>query len=265
VAHGHLVVSLDRRPPSDGYKPAWSVDLRQPGALFEACEGADAVVHLAAHIAPGLASDCDTFNDNVALTYNVLKAAAVQKVRRAVIASSIGAYGYLYGRAGEAPLYLPIDEDHPCRPTDPYGLSKLVGETACEAFADAGAMSIASLRLPGVNYDPSFRRIEGFMKDPAYRKPGFWTYIDARDAAAAFRLSLEAEFIGHRIFNVAAPTSNMREPTPELIRRFFPSLRDIRRADSSNWSGMSSARAERELGFRACFVWENELGRPAAV
>ncbi|MBA2689734.1 MAG: hypothetical protein H0U63_02905 [Burkholderiales bacterium] len=94
------------------------------------------------------------------------------------------------------------------------------------------------------------------MKDPAYRRAGFWTYVDVRDAAAACRLAIEATFSGHRIFNVAAPTSNMREPTQELIRRFFPELNDIRSEQDANWSGLDSTRAERELGFRARHTWE---------
>ena len=77
TAHGHTVHSLDRRPHPGGHKPSWSADLREPGALYEACQGADALVHLAAHQAPGLTSDCVTFNDNSSMTYNALKAAVM--------------------------------------------------------------------------------------------------------------------------------------------------------------------------------------------
>lgn len=140
--------------------------------------------------------------------------------------------------------------------TDPYGLSKLVGETLADSFALQGGMGIASLRLPGINYDPAFKRIFSLMHDPGFRRPGFWTYVDVRDAAVACRLAIEASFGGHRVFNIAAPTSNMREPTVELISRYFPELRDIRCRDGGNWSGMDCARAERELGFCARHTWE---------
>jgi nucleoside-diphosphate-sugar epimerase len=259
-AHGHEVLSLDRRPHPQGHKPSWSVDLLNPGSLFEACEGAAGVIHLAAHIAPGLTTDCATFNDNVAMTYNVFRAAAQCGVGRAVFASSVAAYGYLYGLPGEAPDYLPVDEDHACQPTDPYGLSKVAGERIAEAFALRDGMQVASLRLPGVNYDPEFRRIRSLLNDPGFRRPGFWSYIDVRDAAVLCRLAIEADFKGHRVFNAAAPSSNMREPTLELIGRFMPGLKDIRRGAEDNWSGIDSSRAERELGFRAQHVWER---RPA--
>lgn len=257
--HDHEVLSLDRAPHPDGYRPSWVADLTDPGALYEACANAGGIVHLAAYIAPNLTSDTNTFNTNVALTYNVLKVAADLGVSRVVIASSISAYGFLYGPMDWTPDYLPVDENHGCRPVDSYGLSKVVGETVADSFVRSHDMRIVSLRFPGVNYDPTFQRIKGFMSNPMHRKRGFWSYIDVTDAAIACRLALETSADGHRIYNVAAPTSNMREPTPDLIRRFFPDLKDLRRSDHTNWCGIDSSKAERELGFRAQATWERIL------
>jgi nucleoside-diphosphate-sugar epimerase len=259
VAHGNAVLSLDRHPHPDGIKPSWTVDLRDPGALYEACMGADAMVHLAAHPAPGLTTECATFNDNTAMTYNALKAARDCRLSSVVIASSIAAYGFIYSDPARVPDFLPLTEDHPCRPTDPYGLSKVAGEAVADSFCLAGIPSISSFRMPGVNYDPTFKRIADFMKTPELRKFGFWTYIDARDAARACRLALERALPGHRVYNVAAPTSNMREPTPELIARFLPTVRDIRRSDAGNWSCMDSGRIAAELDFVAEHTWEKHL------
>ena len=257
TANGHDVLCLDRKPHPEGFRPSWTVDLLNAGSLYEACAGASAIIHLAAHIAPNLSSDCNTFNENTCMTYNVLKVASDYKIDRVVIASSIASYGYLYGLHGQTPDYLPLDEAHPCRPVDAYGLSKVVGETIADSFALRDGMSIASLRLPGVNYDPAFERIRRLMSDPAFRRPGFWSYIDVRDAALACRLAVEASFNGHRIFNIAAPSSNMREATSELIKRFMPDLMDIRNRQDGNWSGIDSGKAERELKFRAEYTWEH--------
>jgi nucleoside-diphosphate-sugar epimerase len=258
-AHGYEVLNLDRVPHPGGFRPSWTVDLTDPGALHEACANAGGIIHLAAYIAPNLTSDSATFNSNVALTYNVLKAASDMAVPRVVIASSISAYGFLYGPASWTPDYLPIDENHPCRPVDSYGLSKIVGETIADSFARRDGMTIVSLRFPGVNYDASYQRIKTFMSDPGYRRTGFWSYLDVRDAAAACRLSLEAKLSGHHVFNAAAPASNMREPTAELIRRFYPELKDVRRSDRTNWCGIDSSKAERDLGFRPERAWEQYL------
>lgn len=259
-AHGYEVLSLDRKPHPGGHRPSWTVELRDAASVYQACTGAGALVHLAAHIAPNLASDTATFNDNVALTYNALKAAADMGVRRVVFASSIAAYGFLYGAPGRTPDYLPVDEAHPCAPTDPYGLSKVVAETIADSVARrAVGMSIASLRFPGINYEPSYERIKRLMADPGFRRSGFWSYIDVRDAAAACRLAIEAPLSGHRVFNVAAPGSNMREPTRKLIERYFPAAGNPRRHGDGNWSGIDSTRAETELGFRAGHGWEQIL------
>ncbi len=118
AAAGHDLLNLDRKPHPDGFRPTWVADLRSEGSLYQAFAGAGGVIHLAAHIAPGLAPDSDTFNDNVMLTYNVFKAASDMGVARVVFASSIGAYGYLYGPVGTAPDRLPVDETHRCIPVD---------------------------------------------------------------------------------------------------------------------------------------------------
>jgi nucleoside-diphosphate-sugar epimerase len=255
-ARGYDVLSLDRKPHPDGHKPAWVVDLLEPGNLYQACAGRDGVVHLAAHIAPGLTSDCATFNDNVSVTYNVLKAATDSGIKRIAIASSVAAYGLLYGPRGLQPEYLPIDEHHPARPVDPYGLSKVVGEALGESFARKPGTSIFSLRLPGINYDPEYERVRRLTADPAFRAPGCWSYIDVRDASLACVLAIESGLAGHHVLNVACVTSNMRESTGELAARLFPGV-TVRNEQPTNWSGIDSSAIETLLGFRSRHRWED--------
>lgn len=259
---GFSVLSLDRRPHPTGHRPSWTVDLLNSGDLYEACKGAWGLVHLAAHIAPGLASDANTFGDNTRMTYNALHAALDMGVRRCVLASSTAVYGYLYGLHGSAPRYLPADELHPQKPVDPYGLSKVVCERIAESFAqNFPDASICSLRFPGINYDPAFERVMRLRSDPGFRAPGFWAYVDARDAARAVLLAIQKEAIGHHAYNIACKSSNMVEPTRDLIGRYFPSMTDIRNRSTTNWSGIDSTAAETELGFVAEHRWENaELG-----
>jgi nucleoside-diphosphate-sugar epimerase len=255
TAAGHDLFGVDR-VTNPALRPSWVCDLNRTGDLFEALAGAEAVVHLAAIPAPNLAPDSVTFGNNVSATYNILKVASDLKIRKVVVASSIAAYGFLYSGKMIHPQYLPLDENHPCQPTDSYGLSKLVGETIADSFATQTGASIASLRLPGINFDPEFRLMRERLSNPQYRLPGFWTYIDARDAAEACRLGIEAAPPGHTIFNVGAPTSNMREPTDELLKRYLPGVRKNKTGLVGNWSGMDSGKAERILGFRAQHVWE---------
>lgn len=262
AAAGHDILGVDRVADLS-VRPSWVCDLGHAGDLFEAFAGAEAVVHLAAIPAPNLAPDSVTFNNNASATYNVLKVAADLKIRKVVVASSIAAYGFLYARKLPQPKYLPLDEDHPCHPTDLYGLSKVVGETIANSFAAQTEASIVSLRLPGINFDPEFGLVKERLRNPRYRMPGFWTYIDVRDAAEACRLALEAAPAGHTIFNAAAPSSNMREPTDDLLKRYLPSVKKNKAGLVGNWSGMDSSKIERVLGFRARHVWESSIQSPA--
>jgi len=107
-----------------------------------------------------------------------------------------------------------------------------------------------------MNFDPEFKLLKERLGNPPYRLPGFWTYVDVRDATEACRLALEHAVPGHTILNIAAPTSNMREPTDELLSRYLPSVRKKRHDLVDKWSGMDSGKAEQLLGFRARHVWE---------
>src|SRR3954466_2058617 len=131
---GYEVLSLDRAAPSSDICASLIIDLTRADDLSRALKNADAVLHLGAYQAPGIVSDPETFSNNVAASYNVLHAAAENGVRRVVLASSTGAFGFLYARKPFPPDSLPLDEQHPCRPQDPYGLSKLVAETTADAF-----------------------------------------------------------------------------------------------------------------------------------
>jgi nucleoside-diphosphate-sugar epimerase len=262
AAAGHDILGVDR-VANPSLRASRVCDLSRTDDLLEAFAGAEALVHLAAIPAPNLAPDGVTFNNNASAAYNVLKVAADSKIRKVVVASSIAAYGFLYARTMPQPKYLPLDEDHPCQPTDPYGLSKLVGETIADSFATETGASIASLRLPGINFDPEFRLLKERLSNPRYRLPGFWTYIDVRDAVAACRLGLEAAPAGHSIFNVAAPTSNMREPTDDLLKQYLPGVAKSKSGLVGNWSGMDSSKAGRILGFRAEHLWERYVQNSA--
>jgi hypothetical protein len=58
---------------------------------------------------------------------------------------------------------------------------------------------------------------------------------------------------------VAAPTSSMREPTVELIEKHLGQGVPVKTTGAGNWSGVSSAKAEKLLGFKARYGWEHFL------
>lgn len=257
--HGYEVLSLDRVPPQTKLCSSWLADLTRSGDLYEALKEADGIIHLGAYQAPNLAPDAETFSNNVTATYNVLKASSDLDIKRVVIASSTAAFGFLYAQKPFLPDYLPLDENHLCKPQDPYGLSKLVGEKIADSFASIHEITIASLRFPGVNFDLSYQSFKERWQDPSFRIGRLWSYIDARDAATTCRLALEASFKGPEVFLVAAPTSTVAEPTDELIRRYLPGTKKVKEGLKGNWSGVDSTKAQKVLGFKAQHVWENYL------
>src|SRR2546422_678936 len=257
AAHGHEVVGVDRAGA-----PVIA-DLLDVRALEKIVRGADAIVHLARARFPYTASgydaaariwhkpdplgDAERFTANVAMTYNVLSAAFAAGVKRLVLGSSFAVYGFYYPSRPMVPDYLPIDEAHPRRPDDAYGLSKLAGEELAEGFARKGSMQIASLRFPGVAGDDhaAFLKVQSL----ALRGPGgMGTWIDARDGAAACRAALENAFEGHEAFNICAPTTLLDMQTREV----FPEVTDIRTHAAGNWAGYDARKAEKMLGFKAC-------------
>ena len=267
IAAGYEVLNLDAVPPREKLCESWTADLTRSGDLFEALDGADSVIHLAAYQSANEAADSAVFGNNVTSSYNVLRAAAQTGIRRVVMASSVAAYGFIYAPQIWEPETLPLDEDYPCRPMDSYSLSKVFGERLADSFVATSEMSVASLRISGINFDPSYASFPERWRDPARLLGGFWAYVDARDTAEACRLAVEADIGGHRVYNIAAATSHNPTPTEELVRKFFPGTR-IRDGMTGCWGGLDVARARDELGFAAGHRWRDCLrpdGTPIAA
>ena len=118
-------------------------DVRDGAAMAEivAAFAPEAVVHFAGLKAVGesMTAPLAYFDVNVGGTIALLKALQGSACRRFVFSSSATVYG--------DPDYLPIDEAHPLRPTNPYGRSKLQIEGILQDLAagDPG-WSVAALR-----------------------------------------------------------------------------------------------------------------------
>ena len=260
LANGYQVLSLDRVPPREKLCTSWLADLRHSGDLFEAMRESYGVIHLGAYQAPNLAPDAETLSNNVSATYNVLRAAADVRVKKVVIASSTAAFGFIYAKNLWAPEYLPLDEDHPSKPQDSYGLSKVLGEHIADSIVAVHEdMTVSSLRFPGVNFDLSYESFKERWRNPRSRTSGFWTYIDARDAAMTCRLALEAKFTGHEVFIASAAKNCMIQPTIELIKKYLPHGAKIKKVSGTHWSCVDSAKARRMLGFKPQHLWQDYL------
>jgi nucleoside-diphosphate-sugar epimerase len=274
LVQGFDVLATDTARPETNLCRFVAADLVNEEALQGIFTGAVAVVHLARRRfpytengfdpasgrwkTPDVSGDARRFNDNTAMTYNVLSAAAVAGVKKIVCGSSLAVYGFFYPATETTPDYLPLDENHPRRPQDPYGLSKLVGEHMCDAFSRKAEVQIASLRFSGIYAAENAAVLAARKKNPTIRGAGsLWSYVDFRDAAAACRFALQANFAGHEAFNVCAPTTIMDEPTDELIRRYLPKVKRVTGGPEPNWCGYDTRKAESVLGFTARHRFQN--------
>lgn len=124
-------------------------DIRDRILLRKAMSGVDLVYHLAAqsNVLGAVRGLDDSFETNVAGTYEVLKAAAAAGVKRVIFSSSREVYG--------EPVSLPVPENAPISPKNAYGVSKAAGEMYCRLFGSAG-LEVIVLRLANV-YGPRDR------------------------------------------------------------------------------------------------------------
>ena len=100
----------------------------------------DAVMHFAAFIEAGesMLSPELYFDNNSAKTLTLLHAMLRHRVSRLVFSSTAAVYG--------DPTRLPVAEDNPLEPTNPYGESKLIVERMLAWFHAAHSLRYASLR-----------------------------------------------------------------------------------------------------------------------
>lgn len=256
VAHGYDVLSVDRIAPLDPTTPYRLADVTDLGHVYGCLLDADAAVHLGAIPRPGFDPNEVLFRTNMMGTYNVLEVAANLGITRVILASSMSVLGYPFYYRPFAPSYVPIDENHPLQPQDPYGLTKRLGEELAQGFARHTKMTIVSLRYVWIHTQNSFKeQLVPLQDDPAAGAAHLWSYIDARDAAQATRRAIEADLSGHHPFFIAAPNTFMKMPTVDLMRDFYPDT-PLRSGLNGNESLLNSRRAEELLGFRAAYTWE---------
>lgn len=157
---GYRVTALDIVPPSQA--SLLDAELKRPGISYvwksvqdiqpDDIEGHSVVVHMAAQPDTPLAFDSPryTVSQNIDGTVALLEA-----LRRAACVSRVVFAGS--GNEIGRPLYLPIDEEHPLTPHNPYGFSKAAAELAMWAWHRAYDVPVVVMAT-GVVIGPHMRR-----------------------------------------------------------------------------------------------------------
>ena len=176
----------------------------------------DAVLHFAAYALVGesMGDSLKYFDNNVTGGVNLLKAMVAAGCTRLIFSSSCATYG--------VPDALPIEEDMPQRPTNPYGQSKLMFEQMANWLAETKGFRPTFLRyfnaagaIPeenlGEDHDPETHLIPNVLNvalgkadavevyGTDYPTPDgtcIRDYIHLEDLASAHVLALEKEALG---------------------------------------------------------------------
>lgn len=261
IARDRDVTVLDRAQAPEGVAFA-PVDIMDLPALRRALKGHDAIVHLAGIDLDFAVAQDDTMRVNALGSWHVLQAAEELGIRRVILCSSVCASGVNEVRADFPPLYLPVDEDHPCRPNTAYGLSKLALEAMGAGFARRG-MEVVSLRPTLVMFDDIVDSVVARASDQAHRS--LFYYVTPEDAARGFRCAVDAAEVRDGAFFLTADDSCRAEPTLDWLPRMIGARPSIRhearyRADprASVFSGES---ARLHLGFAPRSNWNEIVAR----
>lgn len=128
-------------------------------------EGFDGLIHLAAFKAAGesmIKPEKYSVN-NICGTINILNSALTAGISKIVFSSSAAVYG--------SPEYLPIDEQHPGRPENYYGFTKLEIERFLSWYDSLKGVRYAALRyFNAAGYDVE-GRVSGLERNPANLLP----------------------------------------------------------------------------------------------
>jgi UDP-glucose-4-epimerase GalE len=234
----------------------------------------EAVVHFAAwtYVGESVREPAKYYQNNVVNTLNLLECMRRHRVERFVFSSTAATYG--------VPEQVPITEDEPQRPINPYGAGKLVVERALADYAAAYGWSYAALRYfnaagassdgtIGEDHDPETHLIPLVLQTVLGQKPHievFGTdyptpdgtcvrdYIHVEDLAEAHLLALERQQPGQGLrYNLGIGRGySVREvirTVEEVTGKKVPVKEGPRRPGDPPVLVASSAKIQRELGW----------------
>ena len=234
--------------------------------------GFDGVVHFAARSLVGESVEipADYWEHNVVTSLKLLNAMRAHGVNNLVFSSTAATYG--------EPQQVPITEDMPTQPTNPYGASKLSIDYIITSFAKAYGLGATSLRyfnvagaygLIGENREVETHliplvlqvalghrdKIFMFGDDyPTTDGTAVRDYIHIRDLAEAHLLALESNEPGtHRIYNLGSGDGYSVKQVIEMCREVtgheIPAEIAPRRAGDPATLVASSEKIKAELGW----------------
>ena len=284
--YGYSLSSYSRSKPIEDHAEWIEGDINDRDRLKSACQGHDAVIHLAAVPGPGRATTEELLHLNVMGTVNVIEAAVAAGIKKFVFASSGAATGFSFQSKEIIPEYLPLDESHPCAPQDEYGLSKLLAEQVCKRYSDLYGLQTICLRInhnwcvdrEGASIAVQTGWAKGFSVEEFWQKryrkvieapegewprPGppsprslLWAVTDVRDAIQSFRLAIENTEILHDVFLINDDDTCSTTESKTLIEQYFPKV-PLKESLDGYATLVSHTKATQLLGYQPQYTWRD--------
>jgi UDP-glucose 4-epimerase len=265
IERGHEVRSTDLQRgvferPELGAPEYIQADLTDAGEAYAVSRDMEAIVHPAAIPEPTHNSPHVVFKNNLMATFNMIEAAIRLGATRFVNISSETVPGFFFPEREFLADYVPIDEEHPIRPQDPYALSKYFGELLMDAAIRRSDIRCISIRPSWVQHEGNYERNLGpHIRDESLPSPSFWSYIDLYDLADALCLAAESNLEGHEVFYIASPDNAGGRDLAQMVKAHHGDKVEVRSLARPDASGTSSAKAERMLGYSPTRSWRDYL------
>jgi UDP-glucose 4-epimerase len=240
----------------------------------------DAVMHFAAfsQVGESMSDPLAYYKNNLSETMVLLDAMIRHNVKRFIFSSTAAVYG--------EPIETPISENHPCRPTNPYGNTKLAVErmlsdcdsayglksVALRYFNAAGADEsgdIGELHNPETHLIPiilkaasgELDRIKVFGTDyPTEDGTCIRDYVHVNDLAQAHLLALDALLSGEesQVYNLGSSNgfsvNQVIRIAEKVTGKEVPVMASSRREGDPAVLIASSDKIKRELGWKPSYT-----------
>lgn len=280
LSHGHL----EAIPAEAEFVHASLADEAALNQVFAG--GIDAVMHFSGFIEAGESMKVPEafFRNNTANSLTLLEAMLAHRVQRLLFSSTAAVYG--------EPEQVPIPEDHPLRPTNAYGESKLMVEQMLGWFNRAHGLGYCCLRYfnaagatetRGEAHEPESHLIPLVLQVAMGKRKSisiFGTdyptadgscvrdYIHVSDLASAHVLAVRALGPGDQlIYNVGTGTGasvrDVVEAAREVTGHPIPAVEEPRRAGDPAVLVASSDKLRKELGWRPKYPGLEQIVRSA--
>lgn len=217
--------------------PFIQADLTDGDATATALDGRrfDAVIHIAS--LPGDTGDPEQMvRVNVNGCQTMLEFARRTEPERFVLSSSISAYEWYPATKFNPPDYMPVDENHPCRPRDMYATSKRMQELLALTYHHQFSLPVTVLRLTAVvgprgrGGGRGWREFAEKLAEgkevqiPHFSEDELCHYVDSRDVAAMHVAACEEPGAVGEVFNCCGPGPTRGSEFADAVRAVAPGI-----------------------------------------